>query len=155
MTAVHLRPVTKDNFAACVALRVADGQEGFVPTVAQSPAQAYVDPLLTPLAIYDAAALGWERPPVPPVGFTMYEVNGGVGFITRLLVDRQHQGRGYGRAAMTEVVRRLRLCPDVELIATSHKPGNAGASQLYKSLGFTAWDIAWTAENPNEVFLRL
>ncbi len=44
----------------------------------------------------------------------MYEIVAGVGFIMRLMIDRKHQRRGYGRATMLEVIRRLKLCPDIE-----------------------------------------
>ena len=112
MPGVHLRPITRDNFRACIALRVADTQVGMVAANTQSLAEAYVNPALTPLGIYDAAACGFEEPPTPMVGFTMIERAAGVGFILRLMVDQAYQGRGYGRAAMTEVIRRLRLMPE-------------------------------------------
>jgi len=52
------------------------------------------------------------------VGFTMYELSAGVGFIRRLMIDQRFQRKGYGRAAMLEVIRRLTLHPEVEMIAT-------------------------------------
>ena len=110
---------------------------------------------LVPLAVYDAAARGWERPSVPMVGFTMYELAAGVGSIMRLMIDRAHQGRGYGRAAISEVIRRLRLHPEVELIATSHRRDDEAAARLYQSLGFVDWDIAWAQESDDELFLKL
>ena len=58
------------------------------------------------------------------VGFIMYELKGGVGFILRLMIDRRHQRQGYGRAAVLEVIRRLKLIPEVQMIATSHQRGN-------------------------------
>jgi len=92
---------------------------------------------------------------LPMVGFTMYEVTAGVGFILRLMIDRRYQRQGHGRAAMVEVIRRPRLYPEVELIATSHRRGNEAAAQLYRGLGFVDWDIEWAKENEEEVFLRL
>lgn len=85
----------------------------------------------------------------------MYEVTVGVGFIHRLMIDRDHQRRGYGRAAMLEVIRRLWLYPEVEMIATSHRRNNEPAASLYRELGFVDWDIEWAQENPDEVFLCL
>jgi diamine N-acetyltransferase len=70
------------------------------------------------------------------VGFCMVQLMGGVGFIMRLMVDRRFQGRGYGRAAMEDVVRRFQATPGVEMIATSVRKGNAAAESLYRSLGF-------------------
>ena len=90
------------------------------------------------------------------VGFTMYELNPcGVGFILRLMIDKAHQRKGYGRVAMVEVIRRLKLYPEVEMIATSHKQENKAAANLYRSLGFVPWEIEWARENKSEVFLKL
>lgn len=156
MVQVHLRPVTRDNLSACLALRLGEGQADLVASNAKSLAEAKVNPNLVPLAVYDAAARGWEDDiPVPMVGFTVYELAAGVGFILRLMIDRAHQRKGYGRAAMVEVIRRLKLHPEVEMIATSHRRENEAAAGLYRSLGFVPWEIGWARENPDEVVLRL
>jgi diamine N-acetyltransferase len=152
---VHLRNLTIDNFQECIELEATESQRDLIAPNVKSLAEAKVNPNLFPLAIYDAAVQGYEKPQLPMVGFAMYEVVAGVGFIMRLMVDRRHQGKGYGRAAMVEVIRRLRLNPEVELIATSHRRKNEVASNLYRSLGFVEWDIEWAKENESEVFLRL
>lgn len=156
MVQVHLRPITKDNLAACLALHVGDDQKQFVADNAQSLAQAYVGDTLVPLGIYPAAARGWaDDVPVPMVGFTMYELEAGIGFIMRLMIDRDHQGRGYGRMAMIEVIRRLLLHPEVEAIATSYRHDNAAAARLYATLGFVPWDIPWAQNQDVERYLIL
>lgn len=155
MAKVHLRRVAMDNFGECIGLAVEEVQEGLVASNIKSLAEASVNPALYPLAIYDAAVAGYEKPHLPMVGFTMYEITVGVGFILRLMIDRKYQRQGYGRAAMVEVIRRLRLHPEVELIATSHRRGNEAAARLYRGLGFEDWDIEWAKENEEEVFLRL
>ena len=128
---------------------------GLVASNAKSLAEAYVNPNMTPLAVYDVAARGFEDPPTPIVGFTMFEVAAGVGFITRLMIDRAHQGKGYGRAAMAEVIRRLRLTPEAEIIATSHLRENVVAARLDAGLGFVPWDIAYATADADEVYLCL
>ncbi len=156
MAEVNLRPVTLANYRECLALQVEDAQAGLVASNAKSLAEAYVNPNMRPLAVYNAAARGFEEdPPVPMVGFTMIEMAAGVGFITRLMIDRAHQGKGYGRAAMIEVIRRLRLTPEAEIIATSHLRENAAAARLYTGLGFVPWEIAYAAPESEEVYLRL
>jgi diamine N-acetyltransferase len=89
------------------------------------------------------------------VGLTMYELVAGVGFILRLMIGEEFQGRGYGRSAMQEVIRRLRLCPTVEMVATSHRRGNEAAARLYAGLGFVPWKVAFATPGNDEVFLRL
>ncbi len=89
------------------------------------------------------------------IGFIMYELKGGVGFILRLMIDRAHQRQGYGRAAVVEVMRRLKLYPEVQMIATSYHQGNEASAHLFGKLGFVPWEIAWAKELETEVFLRL
>ncbi|MCU0535046.1 MAG: GNAT family N-acetyltransferase [Hydrococcus sp. Prado102] len=155
MVRVHLRNITLDNFHECISLEVDKSQQKFVASNVQSLAEAKVNPDLFPLAIYDAAVAGYEKPQLPMVGFTMYEITAGVGFIMRLMIAHQYQQQGYGRATMFEVIRRLKLYPEVELIATSHRRGNEVASKLYRSLGFVDWASAWAQEQETEIFLKL
>ena len=54
----------------------------------------------------------------------MYALSNARGFILRLMIDEKFQRRGYGKAAMVEVIRRLKLHPEVERIATSHDRKN-------------------------------
>lgn len=154
MTGIHLRPIDRINLAACLALRVHESQVGFVADNARSLAEAYVNPSLVPLAAYPESARGWAGdPPAAMVGFTMYEVVAGVGFILRLMIDRDAQGQGYGRSTVIEVMRRLRLSPEVELVATSHRRDNVAAARLYASLGFEPWRIPWAQDVHDEVYL--
>ena len=153
---VHLRKVTRENFRECINLQVAESQKGLVATNTQSLAEAYVDRNLFPLAIYDAAACGYyEQLEVAMIGFVMYEIAAGVGFITRLMVDRKYQKQGYGKATTIEVIRRLKLAPDVEIIATSYHKDNEIAAKFYHSLGFRRWDISWANSHPTEVYVKL
>lgn len=155
MAKVHLRNVTLSNFHECISLEVDESQKGLVASNVKSLAEAKVNPNLFPLAIYDAAVAGYEEPQLPMVGFTMYEITAGVGFLLRLMIDRRYQQKGYGRAAVIEVIRRLRLYPEVELIATSYQRGNEIAAKLYRSLGFVDWNIEWAKEHKSDIFLKL
>ena len=155
MVKVHLRQVTRDNFQECLNIEVADSQKDLVATTTQSLAEAYVDSNLFPLAIYDSAACGYEQPEISMLGFTMYEILAGVGFIMRLMIDRKYQGQGYGRATMIEVIRRLKLSPNVEVIATSYRRENEVAAKLYQSLGFQQWDISYAVSHPTEIYVKL
>jgi diamine N-acetyltransferase len=155
MAQVHLRPIKSDNLWECLRLKVADGQLDFVATNADSLAQASVNAALVPLAVYDVASRGFEKPPTPMVGFTVYELEAGVGFILRLMIDRHYQRKGYGKATMLEVIRRLRLHPEVEMIATSYRRNNEAAAKLYESLGFVPREISFAKDGGDEVFVRL
>jgi diamine N-acetyltransferase len=65
-----------------------------------------------------------------------FDPKSGTGYIDRLMVAADYQGRGYGRAGMSEVIERLRSTPGCRTIRTSFEPTNAVAEALYESLGF-------------------
>lgn len=54
-----------------------------------------------------------------------------------------------------EVIRRLRLEPEVEMIATGHRHDNGAVAALFPSLGFVPWEIEGMALKPSEVYLRV
>ena len=126
---VELREITADNFRDCIRTDVAEHQRGFVAHNMYSLAEAKADGVSIPLAIYASGTM---------VGFTMYRFDGasGTGYIDRLMVAADQQRRGYGRAAMSEVIRRLRETPGCLRIRTSFKPTNEVADVLYHGLGF-------------------
>lgn len=139
--ATILRDVTKANWRACVDLRLAPGQEAFVASNAYSLAEAKFNPTYIPQAIYHH---GDGDPAAETlVGFVMYGYDpddeppyGQRHWILRLMIDRDHQGRGYGRAALLEVLRRLEAdpaCPDVLI---GYETTNTVAAKLYHDLGF-------------------
>ncbi len=153
MLKVSLRPITQKNLNECISLKVTDCQQNFIASNVKSLAEAFVNPTLYPFGIYDAKAHYQSNPIM--VGFTMYEIVDAVGFILRLMIDEKYQRKRYGRAAMIEVMRRLKLHPEVERIATSHQRQNKAAAKLYESLGFVEWKSELAAENSSEQFLIL
>lgn len=127
--AISLREITMENFHDCIHLELEDAQRNYVASNMYSLAEAKADGVSVPLAIYDGDTM---------VGFIMYDYNEGeqVGYISRLMVDRRHQRKGYGRYAMNQVIDRLRAYKDRKYIQTSYAPENAAAGKLYESLGF-------------------
>jgi diamine N-acetyltransferase len=126
---VTLREITMDNFRECIQLRVGEAQKDFVASNMYSLAEAQADKVSNPLAIYAGDEM---------VGFIMYDLNReeNRGYISRLMVDVRSQGKGYGRAAMSDVVGRLKREPGIRDIQTSFHPDNTTADALYASLGF-------------------
>jgi diamine N-acetyltransferase len=126
---IELRQITMENFDTCIDLSVAEHQKGFVASNMYSLAEAKADGVSNPLAIYAGNEM---------VGFIMYcfDPKNGTGYIDRLMVAANHQGRGYGRAAMMEVIARLQSTPGCQRIQTSFEPTNNVAESLYESLGF-------------------
>ncbi len=156
--AVSLRPVTSETWAAVVALEVTPEQAAWVAPNHISLLEAHyglgpdLDHLtLVPLAIH-AAAEGDA-----PVGLVMYNTGPERDryMVMRLMVDRHLQGRGYGRAALTELLARFRTEPRASEVAISIERGNDVAGRLYRSLGFEpvpdevpTSETFWQALNP-------
>jgi diamine N-acetyltransferase len=151
---VTLRRLGPHEWASVLALRVAPDQQHLVASFEKSRDEVGADPALTAFAVYDGSQLGLPDPAEPPVGFAVTEVVASVGFVLRLLIDQHHQHAGHGRAALAELVRRLRLNPDVEMVATGHRVDNAAMERLCGALGFVSWHPPFTPPE-GEVYLRL
>jgi diamine N-acetyltransferase len=126
---VTLQPLTRDNLWDVVELKLHPGQENFVAPNIDSITNAYVEPTFVPLAIYAGDEL---------VGFAMYgqHPETGAWWVIRLMIDRDYQGKGYGRAAMQAVIAEMTEKVGCEEIVTSFNPENTVAAGLYASLGF-------------------
>ena len=126
---VTLREITMESFFECTKLDVAEDQKGFVASNVFSLAEAKADSVSNPLAIYAGDQM---------VGFIMYdfEPKEDRGYISRLMVDAQFQGNGCGRAAIGQVIDRLKEIPECREIQTSFAPANSVAERLYAGFGF-------------------
>lgn len=149
-----LRRLAPADHTSVLNLRVAPEQQHLVASVEKSLAEVDADHALTAFAIYDGSQLGLPEPNQSPVGFAVIEVVASVGFVLRLLVGQEHQQKGYGKATMIELVRRLRLDPDVEVVATSYRADNAVMERLCASLGFEQWHTPFVPPE-REIYLRL
>lgn len=126
---VTLDPVNRANFRRCVDLRVATCQDGFVAPNVFSIAQAKVEPTWVPLAIRDGDEV---------VGFAMYghEIEPGRWWIIRFMIGADHQGRGYGHAALAALIARIVEREGASEIRLGCVLGNGRARRLYERHGF-------------------
>ncbi len=87
------------------------------------------------------------------VKLEMYAPTGNEGqyWIWRLMIDKDQQGKGYGRAAMQEAIRLLKTRPDCKEIWLDFTPGNVVAARLYLSLGFEQMGV----DEKGEIVMRL
>ncbi|MBL8101907.1 MAG: GNAT family N-acetyltransferase [Anaerolineales bacterium] len=134
----EIRPVTKENWEALIGLKVRDDQKGFVASNLYSIAQSqFGDEYegqwwdLFPYGIYDGDL---------PVGFLMYAYKFDhprhQAFIIRLMVDENHQGKGYGRFGMKKMLEIFQADDRIRTVGISYEPENETARKLYASLGF-------------------
>ncbi len=127
--AITLRALSPDNWRACIDLAVDPDQAEYVAPNDYSLAEAGVFPECNPLAIYADDTM---------VGFVMYRFDpqNGIPWIDRLMIDRRYQGRGYGRAALQEVVMLIESQSERGQIRLSLVPDNQSAERLYQAIGF-------------------
>jgi diamine N-acetyltransferase len=121
--------MTRDNVLPVCGLSVADGQEGFVSPNAVSLAEAYVRPEARPFAVLADDVV---------VGFAMLYDDGESPVIGlwRLMVDRNHQRRGYGAQAVELLVRHARAIRPLDYVQVGAVAEPGGPGPFYERLGF-------------------
>ncbi|WP_028551252.1 GNAT family N-acetyltransferase [Paenibacillus sp. UNC451MF] len=127
---IQLKAITPDNWQQCVRLSVHQEQERFVAPNVYSILQSKFEPDKVPMAVYSDDT---------PVGFVMYgcDPEDDCYWIIRLMIDKKHQGKGYGRTALIQAIELIRAQPDCSPdLKISYKPENTAAERLYESLGF-------------------
>ena len=133
---VTLREMTDANTEAVLALRLEAEQERFVGSVQDALDDAASYPQANPW--YRAVYAGDV-----PVGFVMVSWNVtpqppeiiGPWFLWKLIIDPQHQGRGYGAQAVRQVAALVTREGATELL-TSYVTGEGGPAGFYARLGF-------------------
>ena len=143
---MDLRPVDKDNWEACAALRPVPGQERFVASVAYYLCMCHYEKTWQPLAI----CVGDQV-----VGYVMWAVDpeDGSYWVGGLVIDAERQGEGHGRAAMRALLERFRQAGAAE-VALSYEPDNERARALYASLGFRETDARVDGETVSRLTLH-
>ena len=126
---LELRAVTRDTVRAVCLLHVAPDQRGFVAPNAVSFAEAMFEPK------------AWFRAVVAddvPVGFVMLSIDEATPeyYLWRFMIDQRYQGRGYGRAALLQVIEHVRTLPNASELLVSWVPEPGGPAPFYLGLGF-------------------
>ena len=127
---VELREITKENYEEILSLQVAKEQRGFVPTVTEALAQAWVyRGTAYPFAVYANGE---------PVGFIMlgYYEEKEQYTVWKFLIDEKHQRKGYGKAALRAAIEWLQQTFRVTEVFLGCAHENHVAEKLYASLGF-------------------
>jgi diamine N-acetyltransferase len=132
---ITLRPITKDNWETAAKLEVREDQAGFVAPNVWSIAEAQFHPWTRPMAVYRGGTM---------VGFLVYgrDPADDEYWLYRFMIDRRHQGKGYGKQALAVLVALLRTLPDCTGITVGYQPDNLVAERLYLSAGFIKGDPA-------------
>src|SRR5512138_2378649 len=136
----EVRPVTQKNWRELAELKVHEDQNHFVASNVRSIAESqfgYDDP---DDGHWDMYPFGIYNDEGAPVGFLMYGYNFASSdmqaFIIRLMVDENHQRKGFGRFGMNWMLDHFRQDERITTVGISYEPENEAARKLYASLGF-------------------
>ncbi len=126
---VSLREITRDNIRAVLALKVRDDQSAFVPSVGDMIARASVEENVW----YRAVCVGDT-----PVGFVkVWDPNRLEPDLWGLMIDQEHQGRGYASRAVGLVIAELHTRnPDARRLCVGFLKEDGNACSFYERLGF-------------------
>lgn len=130
---INLRKITEENFIDAFNLKLAPGQERFVSHPIRSLAQAYVyREQCQPFGIYEDDTM---------VGYVMviYDYDIPEYDIWHMIIDESKQRRGYGGAALDQVLDYIKVKPfgSSNRVTLTCNRDNIQALNLYKSRGFT------------------
>lgn len=152
---ITLRKIDNGNIGAVAALEVAPEQEWLVTSARDSfveawgitasgghalPLAVYADetPVGFVFITYDGMPETWN----PPIAKGNYEIN-------HFYIAKDHQNKGYGRAAFGLIVEHIRTMPfgPAEYCWLGYKPSNKIAERLYASFGFKLTEMKNYDEN--------
>ncbi len=127
-----LGTLTESNMDKVLALEAAEDQRRFVPSPGGIVARAWV--------YREQGAKLWvvsveER----PVGLALvYELEEEPAcyYLMEMLIDRREQGKGYGTAAVRELIKRYSAQPRFPMLELSVDRENLRAKHVYKAAGF-------------------
>lgn len=129
---IQLRNISEENFLDAFNLTLAPGQERFVSHPVRSLAQAYVyREQCQPFGIYEGDTM---------VGYVMviYDHDIPEYDIWHMMIDEAKQCRGYGRAALEQVLDYIKTKPfgPADRVCLTCSRENVRALTLYQSKGF-------------------
>jgi len=128
---VHFKEITKENIVKIVDLAVHDHQKDQVAPNAISIAVGHY---------FETAWFRGIYKDEEPVGFVMLELDfkEATYSVWRFMIDKNHQGKGYGKAAM-ELIKKVmkEKVPGISAFELSYVPKETGgADEFYRKLGF-------------------
>lgn len=129
---LRFEPVCPENRKEIEALQLFPEQSGFIESVAECMAEADELNQWKPVGIYDNDIL---------IGFSMYGYFSeprpqGRLWLDRLLIDKNHQGKGYGKAAVLALLDKLHREYGQSKVYLSVYENNKTAIALYTQAGF-------------------
>lgn len=131
---ISLEEITSRNIHAVLALEVAEEQKATYPrcnahSIAEGLFPADEDPVWMRAICHHGEPIGFMMTSEVPAD--------GDYFLWRMMIDKHHQGKGYGAAAMRLLIRRIEDNGNPHLLFLSHLQDNTAAGRFYTKLGFS------------------
>lgn len=128
---LHFEPVCAKNRNESEKLQVFPEQYGFIESVSECLSEADEATQWKPIGIYNGTLL---------IGFAMYGYfplpSPGRLWLDRLLIDKAHQGKGYGKASVIALLETMRKEYNSREIYLSVYGSNTAAVSMYRQIGF-------------------
>ena len=124
--------VNETNFEAVICLEVSESQRKYVAPNVRSLAECYLyrkNEDVFPYAIQHEGTV---------VGFLLLDYDQEVSemMIWRMMIDKDHQGQGYGQETVKKVIEMAEADPGYTLLIADYVKGNEVMGRLLRNLGF-------------------
>lgn len=137
---INFIEVNRNNWCQCIELTVTEEQKNFVAPNYESILLSKFEKDCYPMCIYNDNVM---------VGFLMYDIDPETKRweLSRLMIDKNHQGKGYGRLALLLLLDMIKKVMGSINFYTSIVPTNTSMRNLIEDLGFTkTGEIMWEEE---------
>ena len=126
---INLRDITETNLISIIDLDVSENQNDLVAPNAVSIAQGHYSKSAWFKGIFNDDVA---------IGFVMLDLitEENKCFLWRFMIDKKHQGKGYGKIALTQVIEYVKSFKVFDNIGTSYVPTDNSAEGFYKNFGF-------------------
>ncbi|MBN2363752.1 GNAT family N-acetyltransferase [candidate division WOR-3 bacterium] len=138
---VIFKDIDQSNFYDCMDMEVRDDQP-YVASNSFSVAESKIFPQWTTKSVYHGDQM---------VGFVMYTIDQGKKelYLCRFMIDKSHQGKGYGVATLNLLKKIALETEEIEKIVLSTNPKNKDGIRIYEKYGFRDTGVI---EDGEEVF---
>ena len=145
---VEFVEINEDNYEAVLKLEVSEDQKKYVAPNVKSIADAYLYRKagdVFPYAVQEGETV---------VGFILLDEDEEEKeyMIWRMMVDKEHQGKGYGRAIVEKVMAQFEADSRFDVLIADYVKGNDVMGKLLESLGF---EYGGFDEVSNEYVMKL
>ena len=146
----HLEKITEESLVDAFNLKLAPEQERFVSHPIRSLAQAYVYRRQCQLFRF------YEKDTMVGYVMVIYDYDIPEYDIWHMMIDASHQGLGYGKAALDQVLAYIKTMPfgASDRVALTCNKDNGRAMELYRKKGFAPTGAVFEEEVELALALR-